>query len=191
MKRVLLLLPVLALGVACADNTVTGPELAVTEDLGVDLPAYAKRMDVKMVPVKIKGTWQGVLEGNPAPCARWDDAFPQFIEFEGTGTHMGRFVGTATNCVSSVDGTFLSQTSWMTAANGDMLFTDGTWMDDPPIEASLDPGVSFEIAPSRITGGTGRFLNAVGVTYLKGDYSAGMGGNYSIHGEISSVGSTE
>ena len=68
----------------------------------------------------------------------------------------------------------------------------GTVDDDPPIGLVVDPGVSYMIGPVLLTGGTGRFENAWGWYLLSGDYSAGPGGgDYTLKGMISSVGSSK
>lgn len=192
--RMLVILPLLIVVLACSDRPLVEPESADSPDLSVALKKGGKGKISKLVPLKLKGTWQYGATGNTAPCDDYPGSVPRFIEFEGTGTHLGRFSGTATNCMD-LSGLpevirIKSQTTRMVAANGDVLLSQGTADDDPPIGLMLDPLVSYSIGPSLITGGTGRFENASGWYMLSGDYSMGpQGGDYSIEGEISSVGS--
>jgi len=193
--RRLVFLPILALLVACSDNTPLEPDLAASPELGVAQAASAQGMAVKMVPLKMKGTWAYAATGDATPCEAYPGSTPGFIEFGGTATHMGRFLGTATNCMDYSGPpvvAIMSQTTIIQAANGDLLFAQGTVGDDPPIELVFDPGVWYMIGPSLVTGGTGRFQNASGWFMLRGDYSMGPGGgDYIIEGRISSVGSSK
>ena len=188
MKRILLLLPAFALGVACADNPVTEPEMAVTEDLGVDLPVYAKRMDVKMVPFKAKGTYW-ISGFGPPGCEDTPEAVLFYLGFDGNATHMGKIEGTAANCVIvEEDGsyTLLSQTSTMVAASGDAIFSYGSASDGARLNQYADG--SWDLGPVPVIAGTGRFKNASGWYILSGPEPGG--GPYQTVGEISSVGSS-
>ncbi len=192
--RKLVILPLLTLVLACSDNPLVEPESVDSPDLSVALKKGGGVKAVKLVPLKLKGPWQYGATGDTRPCEDYPGSTPAFIEFEGTGTHLGRFTGTATNCMdySGLPDVvrIMSQTSRMVAANGDVLFSQGTVNDDPPIELIRDPLVSYSIGPSQITGGTGRFENASGWYMLTGDYSMGpTGGDFLVKGRISSVGS--
>jgi hypothetical protein len=192
--RQLWILPLLALAIGCADQTLVEPDLAAAPDVASAQDSHHPGDAVKLVPMKMKGIWWNPETGNAAPCARFSGSFPTFIEFEGTATHMGRVTGTGTNCLSihpDLGLIVLSQTAWMTAANGDVLLADGTMDDDPPIGGDLIPGVSFSIGPVLFDGGTGRFENAAGWYTLQGDYSGDPGGKFTITGMISSVGSSK
>jgi len=158
-----------------------------------------------LVPFRETGTWWTVFDGDPAPCDRLKDAhpgvFPFFGEWKGTGTQMGGVTGTITRCYVYVGGTpvFLSTTAISTAANGDQLHSYASIYDDPPVHVIQDQ-MGQELVPQRIVGGTGRFRNAEGWFRNTGDFSWGwveldpglwipLGGNYTLEGWISSVGS--
>jgi hypothetical protein len=153
-----------------------------------------------LLPFKGTGTWWYVLEGDPSPCLEdFEDSFfaviPVFSEGEGTNTHLGRLKIAVTQCYGW-DGSlppapvFLSHSVTWTAANGDQLLGYGSIYDDPPIMATQD-GVTYELVPIRLVGGTGRFRNAEGWFRVTGDFSMGaqVGGNYVTEGWISTVGS--
>lgn len=194
--RKLLLLPFLIVSVACGDYTPVEPENEVSADLVVATAQGGDRHVVKMVPLKWKGTWWYAETGDPAPCERFSGAVPAFLEFDGTGTHTGRVTGGGTNCLD-VSGypaiAVFSQTLLAIAANGDELYGDGTINDSPPMEVTIDPGVSFQVGPVLFTGGTGRFENASGWYMLSGDYSLfeGNGGQFTVKGMVSTVGSSK
>jgi hypothetical protein len=151
-----------------------------------------------LVPFRGAGTWWYVLEGDPSPCTEHTGKFPLvipvFSESAGTNSHMGRVKIAVTQCygfdVSDPVPVFLSHSVKFTAANGDELLGYGSIYDDPPIMATQD-GVTYELVPIRLVGGTGRFRNAEGWFRLTGDFSMGVqvGGNHLLEGWISSVGS--
>jgi len=192
--RKLFFLPLLTFALACSDNTLVELELAVSPELAVAQARGGQGNVVKMVPLKMKGTWAYGATGDESPCEAFPGSVATFIEFDGTSTHMGRIIGRATNCMD-FSGlpvvAILSQTLNAMSANGDLLFGQGTVDDDPPIGLVVDPGVSYMIGPVLLTGGTGRFENASGWYLLSGDYSMGPGGNYTLKGMISSVGSNK
>jgi hypothetical protein len=150
-----------------------------------------------LVPFKGAGTWWYVDEGDPSPCQNLTDfpyVIPVFSEGEDTSTHLGRAKIAVTQCYGW-DGSyppapvFLSHSVTFTAANGDRLFGYGSVYDDPPVMGFQD-GLTYELLPIRLVGGTGRFRNAEGWFRLTGDFSFGsdVGGNYATEGWISTVG---
>lgn len=186
--RRLISLPLLTLVLACTENTPIEPETSLYPEMSAVHARGGMGNVVKMVPFKVKGTWWYASDGDASIC----DAVPgtaamSFIEWKGTGTHMGRVTGTNTNCYgpgAPMARPFLAQGGAFTAANGDVLIAFG---DEPVL--SIFPDLSFEIGPVDFSGGTGRFENATGWYDLYGENALG-GGAFTLTGEISSVGSS-
>ena len=187
--RQLWILPLLALAIGCADSALVEPDISATQDLVTSEKGHAQGDVVKMVPLKMKGTWWYAFEGDESVC---DDvpgtATIQFIGFEGNATHLGKVTGTNVNCLGPGDPMsreFLAQGGEFKAANGDVLKVFGT-------EATLSvfPDLSFEIGPVDLAGGTGRFENATGWYRLYGADAIGAG-PFTLTGELSSVGSSK
>ena len=187
--RRLVVLPLLTLVLACSYNPLVEPELADSPDLSVAQKAGGKGNVVKMVPFKMKGNWRFASFGNASIC---DDvsgtAHIQFIEWEGTATHMGKVTGTNVNCFgpgAPMMRPLLAQGGVIKAANGDVLNVFG---DEAVVSVFSD--YSFEIGPVNFIGGTGRFENTVGWYVLHGEDVIGAG-PATMTGEISSVGSSK
>jgi len=187
--RKLVFLPLLTLALACNDSTLIEPELAFTPELSVAQARSGQGDVVKMVPFKMKGNWEYASDGNGSIC---DDvsgtAAPiQFIEWEGTATHMGKVTGTNVNCFGPGDPmtrVLLAQGGAFKAANGDVL---NAFEAAPTL--SIFPDFSFEIGPVNFVGGTGHFENAVGWYHLFAESI--FGGAFTMEGQISSVGSSK
>jgi hypothetical protein len=187
--RQLWILPLFALVIGCADSTFVEPDIGTTPNLAAAEGAKGQGNVVKMVPLKMKGTWWYAFEGDESVC---DDvpgtATIQFIGFEGNATHLGKVTGTNVNCFGPGDPMsreFLAQGGEFKAANGDVLIPFGT-----EATLSLFGDYSFEIGPVDFVGGTGRFENATGWYRLYGADAIGAG-PFTMIGEISSVGSSK
>jgi hypothetical protein len=117
-------------------------------------------------------------------------AFPVFVAWEGTGTHLGRFTGSETLCLD-FSGSLIAYANQWTTANGDQLFGYGSILRDPPVQMIYEPGGSWEISGVHFVDGTGRFQGATGSVRYVGDHSLGanVGGIYAGDGWISTVGS--
>ena len=185
--RKLIAVPALLLILACQDRTPFDPILTAAPDVAV-----SERGDLlKMVPFEMKGTWWPTAVGDASPCAPYAGAIPRFLEWEGTSTHMGLVTGSATNCiVIQPNGSYLLlvHSTKTTAANGDILYARGSAAGDGTV-LLVHPGLSFEIWPALMVGGTGRFENAEGEYHLYGDNL--FGGTFTMEGWISSVGSSK
>lgn len=187
--RPLVFLSLLTLAFACTDNTPIEPELSLSPEMSVAQARGGMGDVVEMVPFKVKGTWWYASDGDASIC----DEVPgtaaiQFIEWEGTATHMGKVTGTNINCLGPGDPMtrpFLAQGGTITAANGDVLMAFGD-----EVTLSIFPDYSFEIGPVSFVGGTGRFKNATGWYQLYGEDAIGAG-PFTLTGEISSVGSSK
>jgi hypothetical protein len=175
--------------VACGDNNLVEPEPALSPELSVAHKKGGMGNVVKMVPFKVTANWWYASAGDASIC----DAVPgtaaiQFIEWEGTATHMGKVTGTNVNCFGPGDPmsrSLLAHTGAITAANGDVLTIFGT-----RATVTVFPDFSFEIGPADFAGGTGRFENATGWYQLYGEDAIGAGPGKMV-GEISSVGSSK
>ena len=187
--RRLVLLPFLTLVFACADDTPIEVEMSLTPEMAVAQASSGVGDVVKMVPFKLKGTWWYASDGDASVCDQVPGtAAIQFIEWEGTGTHMGKVTGTNVNCLGPGDPMarpFLAQGGAITAAIGDVLIA---FSDE--VTLAVFPDYSFEIGPVDLTGGTGRFENATGWYQLWGA-DAIAAGPFTLTGEISSVGSSK
>jgi hypothetical protein len=164
------------------------PDLEVATELAVAQAPQGHGNVVKMVPLKVEGTWWWSTEGDHGVCGEGVVTYP--LAFEGTGTHLGRVTGTVTHCCMP-DGTFQSHTMMMVGANGDILYTHGTPAADGT-EWILAPDFdSWEILTVPLVGGTGRFQNVTGWYDLSGNGFASMVGSFTLEGMISSVGSSK
>ena len=188
MRRIFFL-PLLTVVFACADNAPIGPEMSLSPEMSVAQAKGGMGDVVKMVPFKVKGTWWYASDGDASVCDEVSGtAAIQFIEWEGTATHMGKVTGTNINCLGPGDPMsrpFLAQGGTITAANGDMLIAF-----DDEVTLTIFPDYSFEIGPVDFVGGTGRFENATGWYQLHGEDAIGAG-PFTLTGEISSVGSSK
>jgi len=193
--RKLVFLPLLTLALACSDTPILEPDLDASPDLVVAQKKGGQGDVVKMVPFKAKGTWWNG-SGDEEACEEYEDQYPDvypgFPEWEGTGTHVGRFTGKTINCIEDrVNYRLISSTQELVAANGDILYLYGT--EDDGIELVIDwtdPNLSWAILGAKIVGGTGRFDNATGEWFSLSSPSL-FGGPFTIVGEISSVGSSK
>jgi hypothetical protein len=188
--RRLFLFPLLLFSVACSDNMPVEPEMDLSPELSVATERGGMGDVVKMVPFKLKGDWGYASEGDATICDEVPGtALIQFIEWEGTATHMGKVTGTNVNCFGPgepMNRPLLAQGGAITAANGDVLKVFGT-------EATLTifSDFSFEIGPvDFVPGGTGRFENVTGWYQLHAE-DAINAGPFTLEGEISSVGSSK
>jgi len=189
--RTLVIVSLALLVLACQDATPVQPELEEGPELLVAQAPGGGNNVVKMVPLKMKGTWWPTPTGDPSPCEPYPEAASRYLEWEGTSTHMGRVTGSATNClVIQPDGSYvlLLHSQRMVAANGDLLYARGSAAGDGTV-LLVHPDLSFEIWPAPIVGGTGRFLTAEGTYHLWGDHL--FGGTFAMEGWISSVGSSK
>ena len=189
MKRIVAV-PALLLVLACQDHTPLQPEPELAPSPALAQAPNGLGDGAKMVPLKMAGTWWPTAEGDPSPCEEFADAVPLFLEWEGTSTHMGRMGGSATNCMGpGAYGSrpFLSHSTTMMAANGDLLYSHGSAAGDGT-QMVIHPDLSFAIVSAPLVGGTGRFRDATGSYNLYGDNIAG--GAFTLEGWISSVGSS-
>jgi len=167
MKRLFQLLALASLLVACSESTdFWGNETPepFTGDLTSDENARRAGHDKPvMVTVPFKadfiGEYQPII-GDPECTA--PQLYPVSVDFEGTGTHLGKFTGNFSFCVDG-ENNYGPSVSYMVAANGDILFVsiEGQVIigreDDHP-----DYVVSYWRDPFVILGGTGRFEGATG-----------------------------
>lgn len=97
-------------------------------------------------------------------------------------THLGRSTATSEQLVYVTGPTtgFATNTTVITAANGDLLYT--TWSGDFTFAG---PAVEFA-GTQVVTGGTGRFAGATGSSWNSGTASLATGkGQFSVDGTIS------
>ena len=167
MKRLFQLLALASLLVACSESTdFWGNETPepFTGDLTSDENARRAGHDKPvMVTVPFKadfiGEYQSVL---PDPTCTPPQGVRIIVDFEGTGTHLGKFTGNFSFCADA-ESYYGPSVSYMVAANGDILFVsiegqviDGREDDHP------DYVLSYWRDPFVILGGTGRFEGATG-----------------------------
>lgn len=171
------------------------PEIVLDPEMSLALEKGGMGDVVKMVPLKIKGTWWDG-SGDEDWCEEYEDQYPNvyavFPTWEGTGTHFGRLTGQTVNCIEdNVFFRLISHYSVLEAANGDMLYVYGSEDDGTEMVIDwTDPNLSFEILGAQIIGGTGRFENATGEWFSLSSPSI-FGGPFTVVGEISSVGSSK
>ncbi len=85
------------------------------------------------------------------------------VDFEGTGTQLGKIAGTFSFCANVMTGVYGPTVSHFTAANGDILYVSCQGrvitgrLDDHP-----DYVIEYWRDPFVISGGTGRFEGATG-----------------------------
>lgn len=177
----------LFLVLGCQDRYPLAPDLEVGPELDLAAAAQARGDRVKMVPLKLKGTFWVEYFG-PGFCEGSADNFRMVFPLQGTGTHLGRFTGSGVNCYSPT-GEFLSQATTMTVANGDELHTYGS----PGLGTggTMNPDGSATTGPLFIEGGTGRFEKAEGSFFLWVSNTTLAPGTFRVHGQISSVGSSQ
>lgn len=128
-----------------------------------------KKSNPKTVTVPFKASFIGTynpIQLPPPPEAGCGDEFDCLIDvdFIGTGTHLGKFIGNFVFCASCLgDGSYGPSDSYMVAANGDILYVS--------IQGKVIPGreddhpeyvTSYWRDPFVILGGTGRFEGATG-----------------------------
>jgi hypothetical protein len=109
------------------------------------------------------------------------------IEGTGNATHLGRYSVEFTAVVNQATRTEIgSATIVITAANGDTITAEGSGG-----QATLvAPGVLSIVDPATITGGTGRFADAIGSFVIRRTFFVAAGVTTgSFDGTISSVGS--
>lgn len=112
--------------------------------------ATASRLKITQVP--FKGTFDGVLTvSTPTE----PPLLPSFIEATGNATHLGRFTLDVPHVVNPVTRTGTGRFEFR-AADGDMLTAD--FVGQATVTA---PGVLSTVDTATITGGTGRFANAI------------------------------
>jgi hypothetical protein len=103
------------------------------------------------------------------------------VEFQGTGTHLGKFTGYFDFCACGPGGKFGPTVSEMVAANGDILYVScwgyvkGGRQSDHPEHV-----VSYWRDPFIILGGTGRFEGATGGG-MTDDYNSSLDPNSHHH----------
>ena len=107
------------------------------------------------------------------------------VDFEGNGTHLGKFTGNFDFCVGP-DG-YGQTDAYMVAANGDSLFVSiaGNVIDGRIEDYHPDYVVSYWQDPFEILGGTGRFEGATG-SGVSDDYNSSRDPNshHSWYGTI-------
>lgn len=102
----------------------------------------------------------------------------------GKSTHLGKVTLTATDCITPMENHFTFKgTFTLTAANGDKLTGDysGSFIPD-----NGGPTYNLSEAKFKITGGTGRFVQATGSAELQGSQNIQTGkGKLDADGTIS------
>lgn len=99
------------------------------------------------------------------------------VEFQGNGTHLGKFTGYFDFCACGPGGKYGPTVSEMIAANGDILYVScegyvkGGRLPDHPEHV-----VSYWRSPFIILGGTGRFEGATG-SGMTDDYNSSLDEN--------------
>lgn len=176
MKKLLQYLALISLLFACSDskdfwgNETPEPLNGVSAGnenarrIGHDMPV--------MVTVPFKADFIGEYQ-SVAPDESCEA--PQFIrvivDFEGNGTHLGKFTGNFSFCVDE-ESNYGPSDSYMVAANGDILYVSiagqviGGREDDHPEYVT-----SYWRDPFVILGGTGRFEGATG-SGMSDDYNS-------------------
>lgn len=182
-----LIAPVLLLGCESATTPAEPDNTSAPE-----LPARFGRADGERLPVRGKYHMTNTALFAPAeagsePRCDAEGLFTIVFEFEGRGSHFGRFIGNASNCtpfpipgpVPIQDGIFD-----LASANGDRLF--GTY-EGAQAEVDAEGTAVFETA-FIITGGTGRFAGASGmyddlgsISFVTGEASATFDGWITYH----------
>jgi hypothetical protein len=191
MRRLLSLLSLATVAVACGDGTSLQPETQDGPDLATVAAARVGPAMAHMAPFKMKGTFTSSVSTDASLCAAYPGAIAILIDFGGTSTHLGRIDGMAHNCVmvgSDGSRTLMSQTGTIAAANGDVVYAHGTAAQDGTSVVYAADG-SWRLGPVPFTGGTGRFANATGYYVISGPDP--LGGPYRSAGMISSVGSSK
>ena len=103
------------------------------------------------------------------------------VEFQGTGTQLGKFTGYFDFCACGPGGQYGPTVSEMVAANGDILYVSseghvkGGRLPDHPEHV-----VSYWRDPFVILGGTGRFEGATGAG-MTDDYNSSLDNNSHHH----------
>lgn len=130
-------------------------------ELGAD-----KTHETKMVTVPFKadflGEYVNFIVGPASECGDFYGC-RVFVDFEGTGTHLGTFFGSFEFCACGPEGEYAPTESYMVAANGDMLIVScGGQVINGRLEDHPEYVTSYWRDPFVILGGTGRFEGATG-----------------------------
>lgn len=167
MRKLLQYLALVSLLVACSDSTdFWGNETPVPlndetiEDENARKNGHNK--DV-MVTVPFKADFLGEYQSvAPDETCELPQVVRVIVDFEGNGTHLGKFTGNFSFCVDQ-ESYYGPSDSYMVAANGDILYVSiagqviGGREDDHPEFVT-----SYWRDPFVILGGTGRFEGATG-----------------------------
>lgn len=176
-RRVLFFMAGICLIFACSESDET---LLVDDPTGSPLKSGKNKSHTVTVPFKADfiGTYVGQYVDETC-------VLPQFVrvkvDFEGTGTHLGKFTGNFSFCVDGNTGEYGPSDSYMVAANGDILYVSiqgqviGGREDDHP-----DYVISYWRDPFVILGGTGRFEGATGEG-MSDDYNSSEDPNSHHH----------
>jgi hypothetical protein len=136
-----------------------------------------------MVPFKARYTFH-IVPGPVEPCGT-SGSNRTFVEGEGTGTHLGHFTISLSQC-GLADGTLADGRGTFVAANGDLLRF--TYTGQATFTGFLLTFISFVT----FAGGTGRFDGASGSATALGSIDFVTGATAADwDGLISSVGSNE
>ncbi|MEN8376924.1 MAG: hypothetical protein ABFS34_15970 [Gemmatimonadota bacterium] len=173
------LVALLSVQAACDDSRLSSDPAAAVA--GPQLSASPVRA------MRFKGTVALVdpVDPPPAPCA----AFLNSV-IAGNATHMGRFEGVGSTCITSqvapdpdppfeapgpppyATATFTNPLWVLTAAHGDELWLESS---DGVAVLSLADGSLRAVGTHEIIGGTGRFANATGELTTRGVNADGIG----------------
>jgi hypothetical protein len=166
----LLLIPLVASFVGCADNAIQAPA-APTAVLSSDSAASAGGLSSGTAAAKLSRPdvpFSGVVTGeaafdfvnNPKGCAA---GFTTITTAKGQGTHMGRTTWRSEHCLGEAS-EILNGALVLSAANGDDIYATYTGScAHPPGDLVICSGDMM------FTGGTGRFKNASGTAEFGGE----------------------
>ncbi len=173
-RRLLFFMAGICLMISCSESDET---LLVDDPTGDHLKS-GKSGHTVTVPFKADfiGTY---VDPGDATC-EFPQLWPVKVNFEGTGTYLGKFTGYFSFCVDGNSG-YGPSVSEMVAANGDILYVSiegqviGGREDDHP-----DYVTSYWRDPFVILGGTGRFEGATGEG-MSDDYNSSEDPNSHHH----------
>jgi len=174
-KKLLFLIAGICLMISCSESDET---LMVDDPHGSHLKSGKSGPHTVTVPFKADfiGTYVDPVDITCELPQFW----PVKVDFEGTGTHLGKFTGNFSFCVDANNG-YGPSDSYMVAANGDILYVSvegqviGGREDDHP-----DHVTSYWRDPFIIVGGTGRFEGAEGEG-MSDDYNSSLDPNSHHH----------